>query len=175
MIVSFIFLSKVFFPFTVTGQENSDSFLSRQKPLHRAVIFGGQPCPRLLQTEAGVTWGVLPPQTWCPVVGQLCCCTVPLRRPLPQNSTTAGLEVEERFVPALPAWASFFCPDMRKPGKIFLYSTEPTWGLGTGTQVLLAMKCRKGYNFSASTYLSILQPSLKQAVLSLPGTGGTRT
>lgn len=161
MIVSFIFLSKVFFPFSVTEQEHSDSSLSAPKPLHRGPTLKGQPCPGLLQTEAWVTQEVLPPQTRSPAAGWLCC-AVSLWRPLPQSGTTAGLAVEECFVLALPAWASFFRLGMRKPGKTFLYNAEPTWGLGTSTQILLAVKYGKGYNFSASTYLSISQPLLRQ-------------
>lgn len=159
--VSSIFLSKEFFPFTVPGRENSDSSLSTPKPLLRGPMAKGQPCPGLLQPEARVTRGAVPPQTGSPVVGRLRC-AVPLQRPLPRSGTTAGLAVEECFVPALPAWASFFRPGMRKPGKTFLYSAKPTWGLGTSTRILLAVKYRKGYNFSASAYLSILQPSRRQ-------------
>lgn len=59
---------------------------------------------------------------------------------------------KECFLPAFPAWASFFCLGMRKLGTTFLYDTEPSWGLGTSTWVLLAAEYE---NLLASTYLSI--------------------
>lgn len=59
---------------------------------------------------------------------------------------------KECFLPALRAWASFFCLGMRKLGTTFLYDTEPSWGLGTSTWVLLSVEYG---NLLASTYLSI--------------------
>lgn len=129
-IVYFIFLSEVLFPFTVIGQENSDSSLSTPKLPHHGPILKGQRCPGLLQAEGQVTWGVLPPHQRPSLQRWAGSDAVSLRYRLPRSGTTAGLAVEECFVPALLAWASFFRPGMRKTGKTYLYNAEPTWGAG---------------------------------------------
>lgn len=143
--VSFIFLSGVYF---LLHCHRAGKLRELCLP---CPIPKGQPCPELLLNEAGVTRGMLLPQPWSPLPGHPCC-VVLLWHSLPWSSTTAGLTGKECFVLALPAWASFFCLGMRKLGPTFLYDTEPSWGLGTSTWVLLAVEYR---NFLASTYVSI--------------------
>lgn len=169
MTVSFSFLPKAFFLSTVTGHQTSDNTKTV------APWLKGQSCPRLLVTETPV----IPkdaPSTDLVSCSKRSCWVVFLCHPLPRRSTTAGLAVEECFVLALPAWASLFRLGMRKHGKMFLYHSEPTSGLGTRRRILLAVKCRKGYNFSASTYLGVLQypateAALQQVVLSTVAQG----
>lgn len=78
---------------------------------------------------------------------------------------------------ALPAWASFFRPGMRKPGKTFLYNAEPTLGLGKRHTDFACSEIQEGLllfsRYVSQYFATPAEAALKQAVLSLPGTGGT--
>lgn len=152
LIVSFTFLSEVFFPSPGNGKNTQTTLWVRQSPC--TIVPPSRASPAQGSCRLKHRW-----PTEHSHHGPSLLLHSSLRRSLPQSSTTAGLAMQECFVPALPAWASFFCLSMRKPSKTFLYNTGPTWGLGTSTQILHAMKHRKSFNFSVRTYLSILQPS----------------
>lgn len=126
------------------------ALLSQGRETQRAVRARshakGQPCPDRSRGD----WRSTAPSAPLPCEGPALLGGFALT-PLLRSSNTAGLRGKECSAPALPAGASSFCLGMRKLGTTFLYVTEPSWGLGTSTWVLLAVEYR---DFLASTYLS---------------------
>lgn len=158
MTVSFSFQYKAFFLSTVTGHQTSDS-TKTVAPWPKGPVLPKAPGDWNITDSKGCS------QHRPGFCSKWSCWVVFLCHPLPWCRTTAGLSVEECFVLALPAWASFFCPGMRKQSKMFLYHSEPTWGLGISRQILIALKCRESFTFSASTHLGVLQYPATEAAL----------